>query len=38
MSTCKNKFLLLIKIRSITIRSTLNLYQQLQEFVYETFK
>ena len=28
MSICKNKFLLLIKIRSIAIRSTLNLYQQ----------
>ena len=28
MSTCKNKFLLFIKIRSITIRSTLNLYRQ----------
>ena len=55
MSTCKNKFLLFIEIRSITIRklqfnyspiticlitihSTLNLYQQFWEFVYETFK
>ena len=38
MSTCKNKFLLFIKIRSITICSTLNLYQECQEFFYEIFR
>ena len=50
MNACENKFLLFIKIRSITIRklqlnyspitirSTLNLYEQFYESFYETFR